>query len=159
MIKYFKVLSDSEFEKLKDAIALITVYIAGADGSIEEDEINWAEKITHIRSYSLPEGLKDFYKEVGEDFHDKVLNYIETFKGDVNKRNSEIANRLAQLNPILSKLDPKLGAELYKSFKSFAKHVAKSTGGFLGFFSIGPEEAKLLDLDMITPIEYVPEED
>ena len=45
MTEYFKVLSDSEFEQLKDAIALITVYIAGADGKISDTETQWAEKV------------------------------------------------------------------------------------------------------------------
>ena len=153
MTEYFKVLSPEEFDQLKDAISLITVYIAGADGDIDDDEIQWAEKVTNIRSYNLPEGLKGFYQEVGTEFADK-LDQLKTSLSTVEARNEAAETRLSALNPILAKLSPKLGAELYKSYKSFAKHVAKASGGFFGFFSIGPKEAALLDLEMITPIEY-----
>ena len=158
MTEYFKVLSDAEFDQLKDAIALITVYIAGADGDIDEDETNWAEKVTKIRSYSLPKNLSGFYEEVGVDFHSRLENYVSTLS-DLETRNKTVEQALTDINPILAKLPKKLGAAMYHSYISFAKHVAKASGGFLGFFSIGPNEAALLDLKMITPIEWDEDED
>lgn len=150
----FEVLTESEYQKLKDAIALITVYISGADGEIEAEETEWAAKITRIRSYNTPDALLEFYKEVGEDFQGKLDSYIADLPKHPHTRNPIIEERLENLNPILASLPKKLGAELYDSYVSFAKHVAKATGGFLGFFSIGPKEAELLDLKMISPIVY-----
>lgn len=158
MTEHFKVVSDSEFDQLKDAISLITVYIAGADGKIDENETEWAEKVTNIRSYSLPEGLKEFYEEVGVDFQTRLEHHMSTLS-DITVRNNTVAEKLTALNPILAKLPTKLGAALYSSYISFAKHVAKASGGFLGFFSIGPKEAALLDLEMITPIIWEEEEE
>ncbi|MEM9548138.1 MAG: hypothetical protein AAGA77_19310 [Bacteroidota bacterium] len=158
MTTYFNALSNEEYDKLKDAISLITVYIAGADGNIDSEELEWAEKITSIRSYSTPDGLKEFYESVGLDFQERVDNYISTL-ADLDHRNSTAEQKLAALNPILAKLDPKIGARLYKSYITFAEHVAKASGGFLGFFSIGPEEKAVLDLKMIEPIIYTEEED
>ncbi len=158
MTEYFKVLSDSEYDQLKDAISLITIYIAGADGEIVEDETNWAKKIAKIRSYTLPESLKEFYLDVGVDFQDRIDNYMKTLS-NMQTRNNTVSEKLTALNPILAKLPPKLGATLYGSLKTFAKHVAKASGGFLGFFAIGPAEAALLDLEMITPIVWVEEEE
>lgn len=158
MTEYFKVLSDAEYDQLKDAISLITVYIAGADGDIDEDETKWAEKVTKIRSYSLPESLAGFYEEVGVDFHDRLENYVSSLS-DLETRNKTVEQALTALNPILAKLPTKLGASLYNSYVSFAKHVAKASGGFLGFFSIGPKEAALLDLEMLTPIIWDEDED
>lgn len=153
MTKYLKVLSEAEFDKLKDAIALITVYISGADGHISEDELKWAEKIALIRGYSTPDGLKEFYEEVALDFHDRVEKYVKSLT-DLEERNRTIEQKLAELNPILDKLNPKLASKLYSSYLSFAKHVAKASGGFLGFFSISKEESSLLDLKMINPIFF-----
>jgi tellurite resistance protein len=51
MSEYFKPLSENEKSELSDALALITVLIAGADGNFEKEELEWAEKVTHIRSY------------------------------------------------------------------------------------------------------------
>jgi hypothetical protein len=158
MTEFFKVLSDSEIDQLKDAISLITIYIAGADGKIHEDETNWAKKVAKIRSYSLPGSLKEFYLEVGVDFQDRIDNYTKSLS-DLETRNKTVAEKLTALNPILAKLPPKLGATIYNSYVSFAKHVAKASGGFFGFFAIGPAEAALLDLEMITPIVWVEEEE
>jgi hypothetical protein len=159
MTEYFKSLTESDYKKLKDAIALITIYIAGVDGEIDQEEIQWAEKVTKIRSYKMSEDLKGFYQEVGIDFHEVLESYINSFPRDPQARNKIIAGRLETLNPILAKLDNKVAAHLYESYKSFAVHVAKSTGGFLGFFAINPQEKKILGLDMITPIVNMDEEE
>jgi hypothetical protein len=154
MIEQFKGISESEYEELKDAVSLITVLIAGADGSIDRKEKDWAEKVTNIRSYSLPEGLKDFYLEVGEDFQNKLDTFIDRFSGEVEARNREISLELAQLNQIFPKLqDRESAVALYESFVSFARHVARASGGFLSWGSINVHEKKLMSLDMIHPVE------
>ncbi len=156
MIPEFKGISESEFNQLREAIALITVLIAGADGEIKKDEKDWALKVTKIRSYSLPSGMKEFYQAVGSDFslvlEEKIVKYGNL---SVEERNLAISDKLAELNLIFAKLqDKRIAAKMYKSFKSFAKHVAKSTGGILGFLSIGPEESNLIHLPMLEPVVY-----
>ena len=158
MTEKFKVLSEAEFDKLKDAISLITVYIAGADGEIETEELKWAEKITSIRSYFADNDLKKFYAEVGIDFKERVIKYAKTLD-QLEVRNQTVEQKLAELNPIMAKLKPRVGAALYKSYISLANHVAKASGGFLGFFSISAEEKAILDLKMINPIVWEVEND
>ena len=65
---------------------------------------------------------------------------------------------MAALNPILEELPLQEAAILYKDFISFAKHVAKASGGFFGFFSVGPEEGKVIGLPMLNEFIYIPEE-
>ncbi|MFM2392976.1 MAG: hypothetical protein RLZZ546_958 [Bacteroidota bacterium] len=154
MTEYFRQLNEIEYQKLRDAIPLITVLIAGADGTIDNSEISWAEKVIEIRGYKMSEDLIEFYQEVGKDFDSKLSNFINGFSGDINSRTEQISSKLEELNPILAKLDPKVGAHLYKSYVSFAEHVAKSTGGFFGFFSVGAEEKGLMKLNMINPILF-----
>ena len=154
MTEHFNVLSSEEYTQLKDMIAYITVYVAAADGEIDQEEKEWAEKVTKIRSYNLPEDLKSFYKDVGVDFHDKLEGLITSLPKPMAERMEIIEAKMADINPVLAKLDAKLGAELYGSFRSFAKHVAKASGGFLGFFSIGPREAELIELSAINEITY-----
>lgn len=157
--EYFQELSVSEYGKLKDAIALITVLIAGADGQVRQNELDWAAKVTKIRSYNMSEDLRSFYKEVGMTYAEKLDDYFESFPNSVDERTRLISERLSQLNPILAKLDPKVAARLYKSYLSFAKHVAKASGGFFGFFNINKEEAKLIGLPMLTPIVFDSDEE
>lgn len=159
MNEYFQPLTEAEYAKLKDAVPLITVLIAGADGKIGQNELEWAEKVTKIRSYNMAEDMKSFYKEVGTDYTTKLDDYLKSFPENTEDRTRLISERLSQLNPILAKLDPKTGARIYKSLTSFAKHVAKASGGILGFFNINKHEAKLIGLPMIQPIISLNEEE
>ena len=159
MTEYFKVLTEEEYGKLKDAIALITILIAGVDGEINHEEKEWAEKVTKIRSYKMSEDLVGFYQEVGKDFQENLDAFILAFPNSPEHRTKLIADRLTHLNPILAKLEPSVAYHLLKSYKSFAKHVAKASGGFLGFFAINKQEAALIGLPMINPIPYTPEEE
>ena len=149
----FESITPVEYNKLKSAIPTITVLIAGADGQIDEDERAWAKKVTDIRSYKLPDELKHFYKDVGLTFTQDLDELIRRSPTDKDAFIDHLSCKLEEINPILQKLDNKIAFELYSSFKSFAKHVAKASGGFLGFGAIGPEEHKLIKLSMLNPIE------
>lgn len=154
MNQHFKHLSEAEYQKLKEAIANITIYIAGIDGKIDAEEMEWAQKVAEIRAYKMHKDLIEYYQEVGTDFEDKMNHILASYPEDYKERNVILENKLGELNPILASLDPKVGGRLYQSYLSFAQHVAKSSGGFLGFFSIGPEEKAVLDLPMLTPIAF-----
>jgi len=69
----------------------------------------------------------------------------------VDKRNAELTEKLAALNPVMDKLGYSYHKQLYKSFLSFATHVARADGGFLGVFAIDKDEAELIDLSMLEP--------
>lgn len=154
MNQYFKHLSEADYQKLRDAIANITIYIAGIDGNIEAEEMQWAQKVTEIRTYKMHKDLIEYYQEVGADFGDKINSLLASYPKDYNERNSIIEGKLSELNNILATLEPKVGGRLYESFLSFAQHVAKASGGFLGFFSIGPKEQEVLNLPMLIPILF-----
>jgi len=153
MIEGFERVNETQFQVLKDAIAWIAALIAGADGEIDKEETEWAEKLTKIRSYANPNVLTPFYKEVGVDFHDSLHAKLDSLPIGKVEREKILYAKLAEVNEVLPLIDNKLAYELYKSYLSFAKHVAKQTGGFLGFLSIDKEEGELISLSMITPIE------
>jgi hypothetical protein len=159
MLHQLRNLPANELQELLDAIPVITLLIAGADGEIEVEELAHSEKITKIRGYSGGEIMQDFYDKVGEDYNERLNRWLKVVPTDTAERKVDLSNRLEKLNPILAKLTPVLGAEMYKSFTSFAMHVAKASGGFLGFGKINTEEAELVDLPMLTPITVDNEED
>jgi hypothetical protein len=154
MTDQFKKLSKHEWELLVDAIPLIGILIAGADGEIDEEELDWSKKITHIRSYKLKGSLKSYYEEVDRNFETKFMHFSEVLPSGAGERGEIISEKLRHLNPILAKLDTDLSYKLYKGFLSFADHVAKASGGVIGFFAVNKEEAKLLSLPMIDPIYF-----
>ncbi len=145
-------LAEEDKEILRSSISWITLLIASADGKVDADELAWAEKLTQIRSYTLPDNLQEFYKEVGASYQSKIDTLIAELPEGNEAQIDFLSNNLTQVNQVLAKLDNKAAYTFYKSFTSFAEHVAKSSGGFLRFFSVSAEEKKLIDLPMITPI-------
>lgn len=159
MLDGFENLSESQFETLKKSVAWVTVLIAGADGSIDKGETDWAKKLTEIRGYANPTDLNAFYDAVGVGFENDLNHLIEHAPKDTKERTELISRKLEELNDIFPLIENRLAYELFFSLKSFAKHVAKATGGIFGFFSINKEEAKLIELPMLSPIELASEEE
>jgi len=153
MIAKLANLSEAEAAQLLDAIPLITILIAGADGVIDPSETEWAEKLTKIRQYDYASEFNDYYKAVGEGYSNRVKELIEDLPGDTDRRTEEITNRLDALNALLSKLEHNYAIGLMDSFKTFAHHVARASGGFFGIGSVSTAESKLMDLPMLKAIK------
>ncbi len=146
-------LSEGQIEQIKSAPTLITILVAGADGTIDSQELNWAEKLTHIRSYAdSNEGLNEFYASIEPTFGDSLDDMLKTLPESQSERETTITKKLADLNKVLSFLDNSTAYSLYKSFTSFAEHIAKASGGFLRFGSISSDEKKWISLPMIDSI-------
>lgn len=155
MIQGFEKLSVNQFQSTKDAIVWITILIAGADGEIDNEEKEWAAKVTKIRGYHNPNELTPFYEAVGAEFSDKLEALLKEIPSDVNERTALFTRKIEQLNSILPLLNGNLGHYLSQSYRTFALHVAKATGGFLGFMSVSNAESKLVDLPMLDKIEFI----
>lgn len=158
-LEIFRHLKESQVEALKEAIPLVTVLIAGADGVIDEQELNWAEKLTKIRSFAEPESLNLFYEEAESGLISKVEKLIQELPKETDKRQREISHRLKRLNDILPLLENKVAHEIYQSLTSFAQHIAKASGGFLRFGSVSKEEKQWLNLPMVDPVILHPLDD
>lgn len=151
-MELLKNLTAEEQQQMKDAIAYITILVAGADGNIDEKELSASEKLAQIRSFSFHSELKEFYQEVNAELSEQVQKLITELPDEVDARQQAISTELEKLNAVLAKLSLHHGHIFYDSFVSFAKHVAKSAGGFIGFMSVGAEEKKVAELPMLTPI-------
>ena len=152
MIQAFEHLTEAEAQEMYDAIPLITILIAGADGKIDLNEVNWARKVAHIRTYATDKVLFDYYQEVDEHFDGRYTHFLNTLPSDAQTRGEAISLILSHLNRPFERVEPHYAYHLWKSFRSFAKQVAKSSGGFFSFFSISKHEEKWLELSMIHPI-------
>jgi len=149
MIPQFKNLSAEEKTAMLDAPALIAVLIAGADNNIDEKEIDYSEKIAHYRALNEESPVHDYYAEVDKFIADSIAQHIRTLPKDLIERQTIISEELSKVSAVLQKLDKSFAVELYNSYLTFAKSVAKSSGGLWGYASITPEEERLLGLNMI----------
>lgn len=149
MIDEFQNLTEDEKETMYKVPVLVSILIAGADNEIDRNEIRKAVDLSDIKQRSAREELIAYYREVGQDFEDKMKVLIQQYPTDAEKRNKQIVDELENLNQILPKLDKKFAIEFYASIKDIAKKVAEASGGVLGYMSVGYEESRLLDLKMI----------
>ncbi|MDZ4709534.1 MAG: hypothetical protein SH818_14135 [Saprospiraceae bacterium] len=159
MINALEPLNAEENDLLTQALPLVAILIGKADGNLDVKELELAKKITHIRTFNSPEYLQNFYEQVEAGFDKNLDTYNSSLPGDAQLRSEMISTKLESLNPVLAKLHPKIGSQLYKGFLRFAQEIAKASGGFLGFMAVNPEESKWVSLPMLVPIEYDTDEE
>ncbi|MEP7146147.1 MAG: hypothetical protein ABI792_03970 [bacterium] len=150
MIFEFKNINQDECITMVMAPALITLLIAGAEGDIDQKEIDWGAKIAHFRA-NEQSILQNYYQEVDKNFNGTLKELIEKMPKDIKEMKDKIIHELSRINDTLPKLDPAFAKEFYKSLLSLAKHVAQASGGIWGYGSISPGEKKLIDLEFINP--------
>lgn len=149
MIPEFDTLTQAEIELMHKAPMLVCILIAGADDHIDNKEIRKAITLTEKKQKRAKSHLLDFYKEVGEDFEDKLKIVIQSFPVEVEKRTPIVIKSLEQIDIVLKKVDRNFAIEFYKSLREIASEIAKSSGGILGLKAVGDEEAKLVSLSMV----------
>ncbi len=149
MLKQFESLSGDDRQIMMDTIPLVTILIAGADGEIDKKEKEKATRIQKVRTYDASKELLPYYKEVGKTFNERLNDLLAELPAGLDERQQEISNRLAKLNGVFTKIDAFYAKSFYESIRSFAEHVAKSSGGILGFLSVSRAEEDWVRLPMI----------
>lgn len=152
MLKEFSPLTPSEQQAMFDAVPLITILVAGADGDMDEVELSEAQRLADIRSYDSHGRLLAFYEVIDDNLVGRIQTMAKELPVEVQPRQEAIAEQLAKLNDILAKLEEPFGYLYYQSFVTFAKFIAESHGGFLRFMTVSDEEAEVMGLPMLTPV-------
>jgi len=142
-------LSTEEQEFMYKVPILVCILIAGADGNIDRDEIREAITQAKKKQRNSSDALMELYREIGEDFEDKLKVVEQNYPVEVTQRNPMIAEELAQLNQLLPKIERNFSIQFYQSICDLAIKVAKSSGGWFGMKSVGEAEAKYVKLPMI----------
>lgn len=155
MIEQFSYLSKSEKETVMDAPALITALIAGTKKDIDGDEVKESLHLMKWKNFHARPDLLDYYQEVNNRFPRRLEQILKELPEEKEERKAWIEKRLSALNSILPKFEKPLAEQLYASYRELAKHIAESSGGVLGYFSVTFEESRLIQLPMIDdPREY-----
>lgn len=150
MISPLESLTDAEQEFMLKAPILVCILIAGADGNIDRDEIKGAIAQANKRQRNASGEMMELYREIGEDFEDKLKILLQGYPVEVTQRNPLIVEELTQLNTILPKVDKVFAVQFYQSIRELAMKVAESSGGWFGMKSVGEAEAKYVKLPMLT---------
>jgi hypothetical protein len=142
-------LTSEEKQSVLYAPALITILIASADGEIDEKEVTWAEKVTKFRTETAHHSLTEYYELVAATFHTDFAYLLKGFSIDSKERMAQVSAALSALNAPLSKIDEDMKERLLESFRTFARSVAETNEGILGFFMNNVEEEKVIKLEML----------
>ena len=149
MISHLDGLTDAEQEFMLKAPILVCILIAGADGDIDRDEIKGAISQAKKRQRNASDQMMELYREIGEDFEDKLKILLQGYPVEVTQRNPLIVSELSELNQIFPKIDKSFATQYYQSICDLALKVAESSGGWFGMKSVGEAEAKYVKLPMI----------
>lgn len=149
MIPQFDRLSQEEQEFMYKAPVLVAILIAGADGDIDRSEIEEGMAHAKKKQKSASIGMVELYREISEDFEDKLKIVLQSYPFEVSQRNTLIVDELSQLNTVFPKIDHDFANQYYQSICDLAMKIAKSSGGLLGMNSIGAAEARYVKLPMI----------
>lgn len=147
MVKELERLTDSEAELMLKAPVLLCILIAGADGTIDRKEIKEAINVTVRKKNKTV--LDSYFKEVSQDFEDKLKVLLQSYPYESSRRNPVLYDELGQLNPILQKMDKSFAKPFYDMMKELAEKIAGSSGGLWGLMSVDSEEAKYIALPML----------
>jgi hypothetical protein len=148
MISEFSNLNDREIELMLKAPILVCILIAGADGTIDQKEIKEAIAIAR-KNIGKKGALSSYFKELSEDFEDKLKITIQGYPYESTQRTPLIVNELAELNSLWGKFEKTFAKNFYDSLRDIAEKVASSSGGVLGIKSVGSEEARFISLPML----------
>jgi hypothetical protein len=147
MIEELERLKESEVELMLKAPVVLCILIAGADGTIDRREIKEAINITVKKKDKTI--LDNYFKEVSQDFEDKLKVLLQSYPYESSLRNPILIRELSELNPILKKLDKSFAKPFYDMLKELAEKIAGSSGGLWGMMSVDSEEAKYIRLPML----------
>lgn len=147
MIKELESLNETEVELMLKAPVVLCILIAGADGTIDRREIKEAINVTVKKKDKTI--LDNYFKEVSQDFEDKLKILLQNYPYQSSQRNPILIQELSELNPILKKLDRSFSKPFYDMLKELAQKIAGSSGGLWGMMSVDSEEAKYIQLPML----------
>jgi hypothetical protein len=145
----FSELSQEELNLIAKAPLYIGLLIAEADGFADQKELDWIEKVTFFRIKTAHHALRAYY-QLANDAVKSDLNLVKSeLSENQDEKMSYLSDKIAEMKPVLAKLDENTKHKLVDSFHSMALSIAEISGGMLSFFSHNPEEEKWLALEML----------
>jgi hypothetical protein len=126
MIKEFEKLNDEEREFLYRAPVLISVLVSSSPNEINETRKNDAIKLSHLRTFTAPPSLHEYYRQVEKIFKEEFESLAAKYFPFHEEQRAEIKKELMKFEVVASKLDPSFAFTLNKSLESYARHVQRS---------------------------------
>lgn len=104
------------------------------DGEVSKDEKAESIKLSHMRTYTSPEILHNFYVKAESYFVEAFEEELAKLPEGQKEKEAYLEAKLVELNQVLPKLNQVYAKELTASLKSFAKHIFESDSSVLEYF-------------------------
>lgn len=129
MEKFLEVLDEEEREKLYNAPVYVGLLGALEDGRITRHHEKDAIDLVHVRTFSSPKSLHEYYMKAEVLFEAKLKLVEEWLPNDMEAAKAMLREKLNEIKEILDKLEnEEFVTDLRLSLRSFADHVSKSAG-------------------------------
>ncbi len=133
----------TEIEKLSEedriillkAPAIVALLAAVSDdGEVSKSEKAESIKLAHVRTYSSPEILRNYYLKAEGYFVEAFEEELAKLPEGQEAKEKYLEDKLTDLNKVLPKLNEVYAKELVTSLKSFSKHIFESNSSVLEYF-------------------------
>lgn len=107
------------------------------DGIVNPSEKADAVRLAHLRTFTSPKSLQEFYEKVDERFDDRFDTLHARLTMD--NEHDKILYIKAQIeisHKVLEKIDKDVASSLEESFSSFYEHVFKADKSFFQYFAL-----------------------
>lgn len=104
------------------------------DGIVSKGEKAEAIKLAHVRTYSSPEILRNFYTKAESHFVEVFETELANLPEGQKEKEEYLEAKLTDLNLVLPKLNQVYAKELVASLKSFSKHIFETNSSVLEYF-------------------------
>ncbi len=129
-----KKLSAYEKELLLKAPVLLSILASSTDHKVDRKEKKEAIELSHLRTFTSPPMLQDFYKEVELGFKTNLEELLLKYEPFDEAKQGLIKLEIKNIYTILQKLDHDFANDLKMSLESYGKHVANVHVKFTDFF-------------------------
>ena len=119
---------------LKSPAMVALLAAVSDDGIVSKHEKAESIKLAHVRTYSSPEILHNFYVQAEEYFVEAFEEELAKLPEGQKDKEAYLEEKLTELNQVLPKLNQVYAKELVASLKSFAKHIFESDSSVLEYF-------------------------
>lgn len=135
--KAFGDLSEDELNHLLDAPVWLSLLAAYKnDGVVEASEKADAVKLAHLRTFTSPKSLREFYEKVDARFSERFDKLNERLTMPVADKIIYMEAQIKVGHALLNKVDEDVASSLEESFESFYEHVFKSESSFFQYFAL-----------------------
>jgi hypothetical protein len=133
-MKSFEELATAEKDMLLKFPVYISMLAAERDDHLNRAEKKEAARFCHIKTFTCDPLLKEFYHRAEKDFEKNIVELDNELPKEKTAREEAIQTELVKIENVLLKLGTDYALVMYRSMRSFKKHVSKAHRNVLEYF-------------------------